>query len=106
VNALRAQHEGGRGLIRELRDTLPGVDRGDAGSRRAFAATAMDYIGLLREHIRIEDHYFPDYANACFTPADDETLFTRMEAEDRARGIDGARFERMVAEYEEAVLKC
>jgi hemerythrin-like domain-containing protein len=106
VHALQAQHEGGRGLVKELREALPGVERGETGSRQAFAATSMDYIGLLREHIRLEDHYFPEYANACFTPADDEALLARMDAEDRARGLDSAKYERMVAEYEEALLKC
>ena len=106
VYALRAQHEGGRGLVRELREALRGVERGEDESRRAFAATAADYISLLREHIRLEDHYFPEYAEACFKPADDEALLARMDAEDRDRGIDRTSYEHIVAGYEEALLKC
>ena len=106
IQALQAQHEGGRGLVRELRDALAGVERGETAAQQAFSATARDYTALLRQHIQLEDHYFPEYAAEYLTAADDETLLSRMDTEDGARGIERVKYERMVAEYEALVLKC
>jgi hemerythrin-like domain-containing protein len=105
IAALRVQHESGRALVREMNAELAGASRGDAAARRAFAASARDYIGLLREHIRLEDHYFVEYASECFTGNEDETLRARMDAVDRERQA-GGRYQDMVAEFEEALLKC
>lgn len=103
VNALQAQHEGGRGLLRELREAMTGVRRGNAASRQAFAATAMEYVALLREHIRLEDHYFPDYASTWLTSAEDDAVLARMLEADRSRGLDATRYRGLVAECEEAL---
>jgi hemerythrin-like domain-containing protein len=105
IHALRVQHDSGRALVREMRDSLPGATGGDRAAGRALAATVRDYIALLREHIRIENHYFVEYAEECFTPEEDAALRDRMDAVDRERG-GAERFREMVAEYEEAVLKC
>jgi hemerythrin-like domain-containing protein len=105
IGALRAQHEVGRALVREMHDVLDGAAAGETAARRAFAASARDYIGMLREHIRLEDHYFLEYARDYLSPQDDEELRRQMDAVDAAR-TDGERYSRAIAEYEEALTKC
>lgn len=108
IGALRAQHETGRALVREMREALPAASRGETTGSRAFAASARDYIALLREHIRLENHHFVEYASEFFSPEEDAVLRARMDAVDRARAADVGvdRYPDMVAEYEEALLKC
>jgi hemerythrin-like domain-containing protein len=108
INALKVQHESGRALVREMRGALPSVARGDRPGSLAFAATARDYVGLLREHIRIENHYFAEYGREFLTVEDDDALRALMDAVDEARERSAGvrRFHDMVAQYEEALLKC
>lgn len=108
IGAFRAQHETGRALVREMREALPAAARGDSAGSQAFAASAREYIALLREHIRLEDHLFVAYALDYLSDDEDAALRARMDAGDRTAPPDAspARFRRMVAEYEEALLKC
>ena len=55
---------------------------GDAQAPRMFAASARDYARLLREHMRIEDHYFQD-VSSLLSPAEDDVLYRlgQFEAE-------------------------
>lgn len=108
IGAFRAQHEAGRALVREMRDALPAAGRGDTASAQAFAASARDYVALLREHIRLEDDLFVRYALEYLTADEDAALRARMDDEDRTSAPDRSpgRFRRLVAEYEEALLKC
>ena len=84
---------------------MPAAAARDAAALQAFAATARDYIALLREHIRIEDIYFVEYARDCLTPEEDAALRARMDAVDGARA-QGDRYRTLVARCEEALLKC
>jgi hemerythrin-like domain-containing protein len=108
IGAFQAQHESGRARVREMREALPAASRGERAGAQAFAASATDYIALLREHIRLENHHFAEYAAEYFSSEEDAMLRARMDAVDRARALDvGAnRYPDMVAEYEEALLKC
>ena len=108
IGAFRAQHESGRAYVREMRETLPQVSRGNRDAGQAFAASARDYIALLREHIRLENEEFARYAEQYFTPGEDAALRARMDDVDRARAIEAPakRYQEMVAQYEEAMLRC
>jgi hemerythrin-like domain-containing protein len=108
IGAFKAQHVSGRLFVREMRDALPAASRGETAGAQAFAASAQDYIALLREHIRLENHHFAEYAAEYLTPEDDATLRAQMDAVDRARALDVGvdRYPAMVAEFEEALLKC
>jgi hemerythrin-like domain-containing protein len=108
IGAFQAQHESGRLLVREMRGALAGVNRGEKAACDAFSASAEEYVALLREHIRLEDQHFVEYAEEYLSPEEDAALRGRMDAVDRDRAAEVGtdRFHRMVAEYEEAVLKC
>jgi hemerythrin-like domain-containing protein len=86
IQALTAQHEAGRAYHREMREALHEWESGRV-ARAAFAASARDYLALLREHIRIEDHYFTEFG-ALMTPDEDEALAARLVAHAAANPIE------------------
>ena len=108
IGAFQAQHEIGRALAAGMREALPGAARGERTACESFAATARDYVSLLREHIRLEDLHFAEYAREFLSADEDADLRARMDAVDASRdpGMRSDRFARMVAEYEEAILQC
>lgn len=82
IAALSAQHDAGRVFRRDLAALCARMVEGDEEARRAFPPLAREYIGLLREHIRIEDEYFYSLANGTIAPDADERLaqlFTRVD---------------------------
>jgi hemerythrin-like domain-containing protein len=86
IDAYLAQHDIGRGYMREMVEASREMERGVASAAAAFAASARDYIGMLREHIRIEDHYFTDFAAKLLTVDEDADVTDRMIGSDRAVG--------------------
>jgi len=97
IAALREQHEANHAYLREMHGALSRVRAGDTGGAKAFAASARDYARLLREHMRIEDHYFQDVAT--ILPAEEEArLEGRLASIDQ--GCDRRRYERMVDDHE------
>ena len=108
IGAFQAQHEAGRLFVREMLASLPAASRGERAACQAFAASAREYVGLLREHIQLENHLFAEYAEEHLSPEEDAALRARMAAVDRDRPSDAGtdRYSTMVAEYEEALLKC
>lgn len=101
IAALREQHEANHAYLREMHGALARMRAGDSDAASAFAASARDYVRMIREHIRIEDHYFQEVAGV-LTPDEDARLVGRMAAIDQAcaRAGDMERFSTMVAEYE------
>jgi len=101
IAALREQHEANHAYLREMHAALTRIRAGDPHAPQAFAASARDYVRMIREHIRIEDHYFQEIAGV-LTPEEDATLTGKMAAVDRtcARTGDLRRFDSLVAEYE------
>ncbi len=101
IAALREQHEANHAYLREMHAALTRIRAGDALARQAFAASARDYVRMIREHIRIEDHYFQDIASV-LSSEEDATLTVRMAAIDRvcAHAGDPGRFDALVVEYE------
>jgi hemerythrin-like domain-containing protein len=104
ITALRAQHEANHAYLREMRDALTRMRAGDLEAPQAFAVSARDYGRLIREHIRIEDHYFGEVA-ALLSSKEDATLRSRMAAINKgcASAGDRTRFEKMLDEYEALV---
>lgn len=106
IAALRSQHDTGRGYVREMRQGLAALARGEPASARRFAASARDYADLLREHIRIEDHYFRAFAAENLDAATDADLLDRMAAVDRDRGASPPEDRReLVARYQEQIAR-
>ena len=104
IAALREQHEANHAYLREMHDGLTRIRAGDPHARKAFAASARDYGRLIREHMRIEDHYFQDVASL-LSPEEEATLATRMAAIDQACARAGTRgrYEQMLDDCEELI---
>ena len=104
IAALREQHEANHAYLREMHGALTRVRAGDVQAQASFAVSARDYARLLREHMRIEDHYFQD-VSTILSDQEDETLVGRMAAIDQAcaQGHDRSRYEKMLEDYEELV---
>jgi hemerythrin-like domain-containing protein len=104
IAALREQHEANHAYLREMRDALTRMRAGDPQGRQAFATSARDYGRLIREHMRIEDHYFQNVA-AMLSPDEEATLLRRMAAVDQARARTGSRthYEQMLDECEKLI---
>ena len=66
VAVMRAEHEHGRALIRGMDAAIDGAADGDREQVEAWLSHATDYVALLREHIRKEDH--------CLFPMADQSL--------------------------------
>jgi hemerythrin-like domain-containing protein len=102
VEAYLVQHDIGRGYMREMHEAAAGMERGIPASAAAFAASARDYIAMLREHIRIEDHYFVDFAAQLLSSDEDARVSARMAgADDETGGRERQRCLDMVSRYTE-----
>jgi hemerythrin-like domain-containing protein len=81
VSALVSQHHTGRAHVRHMRRA---ADAMAANPRVALdlAASALAYVELVREHLRIEDTYFYSLAQGCLSFDEDATLLGAFEAID------------------------
>jgi hemerythrin-like domain-containing protein len=82
TGVMRAEHEEGRRHIRGMLTALAGAAAGDPDAVAEFLTHAEDYIHLLREHIRKEDHCLFPLADDVLADEDRQELlagFSRME---------------------------
>ena len=86
VAALMSQHQTGQAFLRQLRRAVERLAAGDASARHDVIVWARDYVELLREHMRIEDHYFYELADGSLTAADEAALLEKFERIDRTIG--------------------
>jgi hemerythrin-like domain-containing protein len=105
VNALLAQHEAHRAYTRKMRADVTGIRAGEAVGWEAFSAHAHGYTELIREHIRIEDHYFRGIVEEALTRAERDQI---SEAFSHPMGSDlpahdRDRFLRIMQEYPRVV---
>jgi hemerythrin-like domain-containing protein len=86
VAALMSQHQTGQAFLRQWRKAVERLAAGDQSARQDVIVWARDYVELLREHMRIEDHYFYELADGTLTAGDDEALLEKFERIDRTIG--------------------
>jgi hemerythrin-like domain-containing protein len=86
VAALMSQHQTGQAFLRELRRAVARLAAGDPTARQDVLVWARDYIELLREHMRIEDHYFYELADGSLSERDDAALLEKFARIDRTTG--------------------
>lgn len=100
---MRHEHRLGRALIGRMSAAVddPAAD----GAAAAFAGAADEYVALLREHIRKEDHCLFPLADRALGPADEAALLERFErAEREAPGPDAlARYTPVAEDLERRV---
>lgn len=101
VHALLAQHDAGRAYCRKLRGDQERMRAGDTAAAADFAARALGYCELIREHIRIEDDYFYKLADQLLTEAEQHDVVTEFSepAGSSDAGTTRDRFLRMLDDY-------
>lgn len=78
---MRYEHRVGRELVGDLRARLVAASAGDAEAVAAWTRTGREFIDLLRQHIRKEDHcLFPMACNAIRDPEHQCDLAARFRA--------------------------
>lgn len=83
------EHETGRGHIRGMDEALATAAEGEPGAAARFTGHARDYITLLREHIKKEDHCLFSMADQMLTPEEQAALVARfhhVEAHEMGEG--------------------
>lgn len=59
LSACVAHHDTARLTLSRLQWALESLERGEAGAVGAFVINAREYVRLLREHMRMDDRFFP-----------------------------------------------
>jgi hemerythrin-like domain-containing protein len=99
--AMRVEHRIGAGLIGDMERGLDGRAQagGDEAGRRAFVAAAEAYVGLLRAHIRKEDHCLFAFADRVLDDTGRASLAEAFREADQAfRAAEGGRRSAAAAE--------
>jgi hemerythrin-like domain-containing protein len=74
VEALRMQHERGRGLINTIAACIDGYAKGDTFRKTDLIIAASGYVSLLIHHIHIEEAIFYPMVRETLSDEDLETL--------------------------------
>src|SRR6185436_9023398 len=82
IAALEAQHESGRAFLGEFEDAYHDLIRGDETARQRVYVLMREYVGMLRDHMWIEDYYFRSPAANALTPDENRLLAAAILSED------------------------
>ena len=89
IGVMLLEHDHARGLVGKMAASDKEYATGDAQSGLRWAAAAMDYVGLLREHIAKENQVLFVMAERMLTPAEQQELalaFEKIETEKMGAG--------------------
>jgi hemerythrin-like domain-containing protein len=78
------EHDQGRSYVRGMAEAVAGAAAGDRQAVRGFVQNARDYVALLSEHIRKEDHCLFTMADQAFSAADQRKLLDAFEHVEQA----------------------
>lgn len=101
---MRSEHETGRGLLRQMRDSAEGCKGDDPVAKERFSNSARRYTDLLLAHIKKEDGILYPLADGMFDAMTDNKLledFERVEEERVGHGRHEA-FHRLMEELQRA----
>jgi len=90
IAIMLAEHEQGRAYNREMEKATRAIARGDLSAKDDLTRNALDYVTLLRQHIRRENEFlFPLAARMIPAPRQKELAgeFERIEREETGAGI-------------------
>ncbi len=88
IEALRYQHDQGRGLVANIRDSMEGYSEGEPLAIAVVRESGAAYVSLLRHHIHTEDDIFFPMARAELTDSEFEALTLEFEKERIRLGVD------------------
>lgn len=105
IGVMLAEHEEGRRITRAMRGAAERMGAGDTGARAEVGRHALDYVGLLRQHIRKEDNVLFPMAGRVIPAAGQGEVaeeFELIEREETGQGVH-ERFLALAAVLEEEV---
>jgi len=86
IEALRYQHDQGRGFISRIRESLEAYSAGDPLAAAVVRESGAAYVSLLRHHIHTEDHIFFPLARDEMTEEELEALTIEFDKEGERHG--------------------
>jgi len=97
IEALRYQHDQGRGLVAGIRDSIDRYADNDPLAIAVVRENGAAYVSLLRHHIHTEDHEFFPMARAEMTDDEFDALALEFERERERLGPETfERFQKIV----------
>lgn len=96
------EHDEGRGYVKAMDDAAKRLAAGDKAALREALDNALNYAGLLSQHIDKEENILYQMANQALTAADHQQLLERFEEVERERIGEGKYEEylKLVADLE------
>jgi hemerythrin-like domain-containing protein len=88
IEALRYQHDQGRGFITAIAGALDGYAEGDPKDIAVVRENAAAFASLLKHHIHIEDHIFFPMSRESMTEEELEELGRKFEKVQEVHGAD------------------
>ena len=101
IEALRYQHDQGRGFIKAIAGALDGYAGGDLNATAIVRENAAAFASLLKHHIHTEDHIFFPMAQETMTSDELETLGRKFEKVQDVHGADTfQRYDKLVVDLD------
>ena len=88
IEALRYQHDQGRGFIAAIAGALDGYAEGDPKDTAVVRENAAAFASLLKHHIHTEDHIFFPMSQEAMTSEELEFLGGKFEKVQEVHGAD------------------
>lgn len=101
VEALRYQHDQGRGFVKAIAGALDGYAEGDPKEMAIVRENAAAFASLLKHHIHTEDHIFFPMSQEAMTAEELEELGGKFEKVQEVHGADTfERYHKLVVDLE------
>ena len=101
IEALRYQHDQGRGFIKAIAGALDGYADGDLNATAIVRENAAAFASLLKHHIHTEDHIFFPMAQETMTSDELEDLGRKFEKVQDVHGADTfQRYHKLVVDLD------
>jgi hemerythrin-like domain-containing protein len=101
IEALRYQHDQGRGFIAAIAGALNGYAEEDSRDIAVVRENAAAFASLLKHHIHIEDHVFFPMARETMTEEELEQLGKKFEKVQEVHGADTfERYHKLINDLE------
>jgi hemerythrin-like domain-containing protein len=101
IEALRYQHDQGRGFIAAIAGSLDGYSDGDPNDTSVVRENAAAFASLLKHHIHTEDHIFFPMSREAMTPEELEVLGKKFEKVQEVHGADTfERYHKLVVDLD------
>jgi hemerythrin-like domain-containing protein len=101
IEALRYQHDQGRGFIKAIAGALDGYAKEDPNDTAIVRENAAAFASLLNHHIHTEDHIFFPMSRESMTAQELEALGSKFEKVQEVHGADTfERYHKLVVDLD------